>query len=130
MAKKIANKKPINAPLGSSGVMRLSRGRMFHKRGLWLLEQFKKKQQAKKTKQTEKRMVEKPIKGEKNGGKRLVRVSRFPRSYPTQTRPKKLPTNKKPFKAHKHKLRQTLVPGTVCILVAGRHAGKVSLIFF
>ena len=48
-----------------------------------------------------------------------------PRSYPTEEKPRLLKTNKKNFATHKHKIRSTLVPGTVCILVAGRHAGKV-----
>jgi len=104
--------------------MRLSRGRMFHKRGLWLIEKWKKQNEKKAEKKTEKRIVEKVVKGDKNGGKRLVPVKRFPKFYPTEEQPRKLKTNKTTFKAHKHKLRSSLTPGTVVILVAGRHAGK------
>lgn len=121
---KKARTTPINTPLGKSGVMRLSKGRMFHKRGLWLIQEWKKKNQTKKEKKTEKRMIEKKIGGDKNGGKRLVRVNRLPRSYPTEERPRKLKTNKTTFSQQKHKIRTTLTPGTVCILLAGRHAGK------
>lgn len=107
--------------------MRLSRGRMFHKRGLWHIEQWKKQNQKKPEDRKPKkatRVVEKKVGGDKNGGTRKVRVSRFPRSYPTEDRPKKLRTNKKSFSEHKHSLRKSIQPGQVLILVAGRHAGK------
>lgn len=125
---KKARTTPINGELKKSGIMRLSRGRMFHKRGLWLVEKWKKsnekKPEDKRPKKTT-RVVQKQVKGEKNGGTRQVRLQRFPRSYPTEDRPKKLRTNRsKAFSQHKHSLRSSITPGTVLILVAGRHAGK------
>lgn len=125
--KKAPRTKPINSEIKSTGVMRLSRGRMFHKRGLWHIEKWKKQNEKKPEdrrpkKQT--RIVEKKVGGDKNGGTRKVRASRFPKSYPTEDRPRKLRTNKKTFSEHKHTLRPTITPGTVLILVAGRHAGK------
>lgn len=124
--KKAARKEPINKELKSSGIMRLSRGRMFHKRGLWLIEKWKKQNEKKPEEKQKKttRLVKKQLKGDKNGGSRLVRAQRFPKSYPTEEKPRKLKTNKKPFSQHKHKLRKTITPGTILILVAGRHAGK------
>lgn len=124
---KKARTTPINTELRSSGVMRLSRGRMFHKRGLWLIEKWKKTNEKKPEDRKPKnptRVVTKQVKGDKNGGSRQVRVSRFPRFYPTEDRARKFKTNKKPFSAHKHTLRSSIKPGTVLILVAGRHAGK------
>jgi len=129
VAKKAKNPRavPINSELNKSGVMRLSRGRIFHKRGLWLVDQWKKKNEKKpEDKKAKKatRVVQKTVKGDKNGQTRNVRVKRFPKSYPTEDRPRKLKTNKKSFSQHQHKLRKSIQPGQVLILVAGRHAGK------
>lgn len=118
---------PINSELKKSGVMRLSRGRMFHKRGLWHIAKWKKTNEKKPEDKRPKkptRIVKKTVKGDKNGGTRSVRVNRFPKFYPTEDKPKKLRTNSKCFSQHKHSLRKTITPGTVLILVAGRHAGK------
>ena len=67
--------------------------------------------------------VSKPIGGEKNGKTRLVVQLKSKRYYPTAT------ANVRQAKTRtgiirKTKLRGSLVPGTVVILVAGRHAGK------
>jgi len=124
---KKARTTPINSELKKSGIMRLSRGRMFHKRGLWLIEKWKKTNEKKPEDKRPKkatRIVKKTVKGEKNGGSRQVRVKRFPKSYPTEDKPNKLRTNRKSFSQHKHSLKKTITPGTVLILVAGRHAGK------
>lgn len=124
---KKARTTPINSELKKTGIMRLSRGRMFHKRGLWHIEKWKKTNEKKPEDKRPKkatRVVKKEVKGEKNGKTRLVRSVRFPKSYPTEERPKKLRTNKKTFSQHKHTLKSSITPGTVLILVAGRHAGK------
>ena len=79
-AKKAARTTPINGEIKKTGVMRLSRGRMFHKRGLWLIEKWKKQNQRKPEERKPKkatRLVEKKVGGEKNGSTRKVRTSRF-----------------------------------------------------
>lgn len=82
---------------------------------------FFKKMPAKKNPQ----FVEKEIGGDKNGGKRKVRVNRLPRYLPTEEGRRRLHPRQKFFRQHKHKLRSSITPGTVLILVAGRHKGKV-----
>lgn len=59
--------------------------------------------------------------GEKNGSTRLVPTSKAPRFYPAEDvrQPKKSRKSPKPAK-----LRPTIVPGTVLILLAGRFRGK------
>lgn len=115
---------PINGELKSTGVMRLSRGRMFHKRGLWHIAKWQKANSKKVEKKTVTRVVKKEVKGEKNGKTRTVRAARFPKSYPTEEKARKMKTNRNGLVQHKHSLRSSITPGTVLILVAGRHAGK------
>jgi large subunit ribosomal protein L6e len=122
-AKKVKSCKPINTVLGKSGVMKLSKGRMFHKRGLWHIAKWQ-KTNVKKVVKKATRVVKKEVKGDKNGKTRMVRVNKFPKSYPTEEKARKQRTNTKTLSQHKHTLRASITPGTVLILVAGRHAGK------
>ncbi len=61
------------------------------------------------------------VKGEKNGGKRLVPVQKAPRFYPAEDTPKPKTSRKAPKPAS---LRSSITPGTVLILLAGRFRGK------
>merc|ERR1712018_534418 len=67
--------------------------------------------------------IEKPVKGDKNGGKRMVRVKRLRNDVPTIEKAAK-GTSKNFFSKHKRSLRSTLQPGTIAICLAGPHKGK------
>ena len=111
--------KPKNYDLGN-GVLRFSRTRMYHKKALY---KFVHKKVAPKKKPVKPLFVEKPIGGEKNGGTRTVLVKKRRNYYPTQDKIKPRPA-KQCFKQHKRRLRSSITPGTVLILLAGAHKGK------
>jgi large subunit ribosomal protein L6e len=136
-----SGKKTVNSHsnrlLSSNGLMRFSRGRMFQRRALYRINKWKGDQaklqedKTKKTagsiqkkKQQKPALKKKPVGGERNGKERLVRTKRFPRYYPTEERPKKFSVKRKKFSNHPRRFRSSLTPGTVVILVAGKHAGK------
>merc|ERR1711931_557480 len=114
-------RKPRNYVLGGSGVMRFSQSRMYKKRALFRLKQ---KGGKKGPKTHEPAMKVKEIKGDNNGGKRLVRTNRMPRHLATSEGPQKLKSRKNCFSEHKRRLRASITPGTILILLAGRHKGK------
>merc|ERR1711935_885146 len=115
-------RKPRNYVLGGSGVMRFSQSRMYKKRAIHRNKKAKSQKPAKKPHTPA--MKVKEIKGDNNGGKRVVRANRMPRSVPTQEGPRKLQSRKTCFSEHKRNLRSTITPGTVLILLCGRHKGK------
>nr|XP_009861667.1 60S ribosomal protein L6 [Ciona intestinalis]XP_009861668.1 60S ribosomal protein L6 [Ciona intestinalis]XP_009861669.1 60S ribosomal protein L6 [Ciona intestinalis]XP_026694709.1 60S ribosomal protein L6 [Ciona intestinalis] len=111
---------PRNKPL-RKGVNRYSRSVMYAKRYA-----FKHRKNVTKV---EKKMDVthklKTIGGDKNGSTRFVPTKKMPRYYPTEDVPRKLRSHgKKPFSEHKRKLRSSITPGTVLILLAGPHRGK------
>jgi len=114
-----AKKNGSNYKLGS-GVYRFSQSRQYHKKALW---KFMGKKTEKQVKPEKPRSVEKPIGGDKNGGKRVVLIKKKTAQYPTANRIRKHPSRKL-FSQHTRYTRPTLTPGTVCILLAGRHKGK------
>lgn len=138
-----SGKKVVNAHsnrLLGNGLMRFSRGRMFQRRALYRIKKWKGDQatlQGDKTKKTagsiqkKKRtpaLTKKSLGGDRNGKERLVRAKRFPRYYPTEERPKKFSVKRKRFGDHPRRFRASLTPGTVVILVAGKHAGKRAVV--
>ncbi|CAF2558442.1 unnamed protein product [Rotaria sp. Silwood2] len=138
--KKVVNSHS-NRLLSSNGLMRFSRSRMFHRRALYRISKWKadqaklKDDKTKKTagsiqkkKQRTPALKKKPVGGDRNGKERLVRTKRFPRYYATEERPKKFSVKRKRFSDHPRRFRSTLTPGTVVILVAGKHAGKRAVV--
>merc|ERR1712205_81535 len=98
------------------GVTRYSRTAMYSRSGKYAI---KNKKIVKKPEATV-ALKEKTIGGKQNGGKRTI-APKAPRFYPGDDVPKKLANNKV---AKPTKLRESITPGTVLILLAGRFRGK------
>merc|ERR1740128_618143 len=78
--------KPRNYAL-ASGVYRFGKGKMYHKKALY--KKIKKGPIAKKVVNNAPAFVEKAIGGDKNGGKRMVRVKKLPAYYAPEQKGKK-----------------------------------------
>lgn len=139
--------KPRNYDLGN-GVYRFSRTRMFHKKAIYkfldkktpkavrfVIERIKNSGVqrhykvsccnlfAPQVKPKKPVTIEKKINGDKNGGTRIVRLRKQRANYPTSD-PVTVHHAKQCFRDHRRYVRPSLVPGTVCILLAGPHKGK------
>nr|ALS04460.1 60S ribosomal protein L6 [Acartia pacifica]ALS04461.1 60S ribosomal protein L6 [Acartia pacifica] len=119
MAKNKNKGNPRNYTL-ASGVSRFSKSAMYHKKAIYKF--LKKKAPAKKG-ERKAVFVEKKVGGAKNGETRMVRVRKLANDYPTATKlvGKK---NRSCHKSHTAKLRKSLAPGVVAIVLAGNHKGK------
>merc|ERR1712062_302702 len=123
MAKNKNVGKPRNYAL-ESGVYRFGKSKTYHKKAVY---KFVKKTTPKKAADTKPTFVEKPVKGDKNGGKRMVRVKRLRSDVPTYVRPGR-GTSKQFFSKHARSLRPSLQEGTIAIVLAGAHKGKRVLV--
>merc|ERR1739848_929370 len=123
MAKNKNVGKPRNYAL-ESGVYRFGKSKTYHKKAVY---KFVKKTTPKKAADTKPTFVEKPVKGDKNGGKRMVRVKRLRSDVPTYVRPGR-GTSKQFFSKHARSLRPSLQPGTVAVIIPGAHKGKRVLV--
>jgi len=110
------HKNPILAP----GIHRFGRSKDYGKKGIWIKRTVK---IPKKPVTKQPLVIEKPIGGAKNGKTRKLTVIKGKTYHPTAVANKRK-TIKRTSVVPKTKLRGTLTPGTICILVAGRHAGK------
>merc|ERR1712042_80040 len=86
------------------GVVRFGRSSMYHKKAIY-------------------KFVKKKVGGAKNGGTRMVRVKKLANDYPTAAPAAKRATASC-FKSHARKLRASIAPGVVAIVLAGVHKGK------
>lgn len=94
---------------------------MYKRRALYRLKGVNKG--VKVTKEKKSIVKVKPIGGPKNGGERIVHLKKPKANYPTKRFVKNRPP--KSFSSnHKRYTRQNLKPGSVLIMLAGRHQGK------
>jgi len=100
------------------GISRFSAGRLYHKRGLWI--KLQKPNPAKPKAQKVENVVTKPIGGAKNGTERKVHAKKTGRFLPQVHEVLKEHTRKSKTQA----LRSSITPGTILIILAGRHRGK------
>ncbi|VDK55700.1 unnamed protein product [Anisakis simplex] len=99
------------------GVMRFSAARMYAKRGVYAKKPFP---VVKKAVVVKEKFVTKQVGGDKNGGSRKVFLDKGPKYLPEsrlQRKPRRHVSKRVP-------LRSTITPGTVLIVLAGRHKGK------
>jgi len=113
---KSGHKNPILIP----GIHRFGRSTMYHKKGIWAKRTIK---NPKKVAEKKPNFIEKKVGGAKNGGTRKVATVKSKRYYPTAVGSKRKIVKRTGLVTHT-KLRGSLVPGTICILVAGRYAGR------
>ncbi len=99
------------------GIPRYSRSRVYAKKKLYARTKAKIPKTEPKVETTK----TKDIQGSKNGGKRVIPLEKAPRFYPAED----VPRPKKSRKVHKPtKLRSSITPGTVLILLTGRYHGR------
>ena len=105
----------------SGGLSRYSRSRQFSRRATYKKMGKSTPKKAVEQKKEAPAFTKKTIGGAKNGQSRNVATKKASRFYPAEDVPRLLPSNKK---ARPTKIRSSITPGSVLILLAGRFRGK------
>jgi len=114
----------------SGAIMRFSRAKRYRMKALWKKKNATKKVDIKKavlakiTPKSNNQFKVKKIGGAKNGGERKVAVQRKPSLYSTKSSRKSAGKKSTKKTVKTPALRKSITPGTVLILLAGRHKGK------
>jgi len=113
------SKAPRNRPL-ARGIEALSRTEAFHARGQWAKKPHDWKVIPKKTRTNPRAPKVQPL-GGKEKSTRTVKP-KTPRFYPVEKPKRRLPSRKE--KHHTPRVRRSLRPGTVVIILSGKFRGK------
>jgi len=100
--------------------MRFSSARMYAKRGVWAKKPFK---AVKKTAEKKPKFTVKKVGGDKNGKERKVLTNKGPKML-GEFRKKTAGSVRSGHAKKAMHLRPSITPGTVLIILAGRHKGK------